>query len=109
MNSKGKDRGRLRPLGGVVLARNEWAWSSGSPNAKLGASCAALLGRLQSWGLRQTPSSSPNYGCFLPRPPPGPFPHKLCGAVWSCGLAVGRGRGGIWGGELVTMGICRSK
>lgn len=109
MNSKGKDRGRLRPLGGVVLARNEWAWSSGSPNAKLGASCAALLGRLQSWGLRQTPSSSPNYGCFLPNPPPALSPINSVAQFGAAGSRLAGGGGGIWGGELVTMGICRSK
>lgn len=82
-----------------MLARSERAWSPGSPNAKLGASRSALLGRLQFRGLRQTPSSSPNYGCWLP---PGPFPLKPCGAVWSRGLGGG-------GGRLVTMGISRSK
>lgn len=70
MNSKGKDRGRLGPSGGTVLAWSEWARSPGSPSARLGASCASLLDQLQSRGLRQTPSSSPNYGYSLL---PGPF------------------------------------
>ena len=93
MNSKGKDRGRLRPPGEVVLARSERAGSPGSLDARPGESCAALLGQLQCPGLRRTPLSSPNYGCSLP---PGPFPLKLCGAVWSCGLGLG---GAVGGGE----------
>lgn len=103
MNSKGKDRGRLRPPGEVMLARSERARSPGSLDARPGESCAALLGQLQCPGLRRTPLSFSNYGCSLP---PGPFPLKLCGAVWSRGL----GLGGQWGGRrLVEMGICRSK
>lgn len=83
MNSKGKDAGRLGPSGGIMLAWSEWTGSPGSSSARLGASCVSLLGQLQSRGLRQTPSSSPNYGYSLL---PGPFLLKLCGAVWSCGL-----------------------
>ena len=98
MNSKGKDRGWLRPPGGVVLARNKRARSPGSPNARPGARCAALLSQLQCPGLRQTPSSSPNYGRSLPH---GPFSLKLCGAVWSCRVGLGVG--------FVVIGVCRSK
>lgn len=94
-------QGAAEAVGGSSVGPSDRAWSPGSPNAKLGASCAALLGRLRSRGLSQTPSSSPNYGCSLP---PGPFPLKLCGAVWSCGLGSGGG-----GERLVTIGICRSK
>lgn len=103
MNSKGKARGRLGPSRGTALAWSERARGSGSPSAKLGANCASLLGQLQSQGLRQTPSSSPNYGCSLL---PGPFPLKLCGAVWSCGFGW-RGLGGEK--RLVMIGMCRSK
>lgn len=95
MNSKGKDRGRLRPPGEVMLAGSERARSPGSLDARPGESCAALLGQLQCPGLRRTPLSFSNYGCSLPL---GPFRLKLCGAVWSRGLGLGGGCGG-GGGE----------